>query len=189
MFVLPTRDGKYIEFYANGKQKSVTSYVEGITDGEAKGYYSTGNKSWTARWVKGKPFGLHIDWYPEGQLKRQQSYSGGRVARVSEWHANGSRSIEAVYSNGRLVAQKSWDNNGSMLIDMNKPNSVQITEQKPVEINLGKPNPFATGRRVVWARAQIKSLYTGKPDDTIKAAFGAPDKKLGDNNLYNHEPR
>ena len=69
---------------------------------------------------------------------------------------------------------------------MNKSNPVQKPDPKPVEVNLGKPNPFATGRRVIWTIAQIKSLYTDKPDDTIKAAFGAPDQKLGDTWVYHN---
>ena len=38
--------------------------------------------------------------------------------------------------------------------------------------------PEAVGRTEVWKEGQLEKIYTGKPEETLYAAFGEPDKAV-----------
>ena len=41
-----------------------------------------------------------------------------------------------------------------------------------------KPAPEAAGRVKVWNEGELGKIYTGKPEDTVYAAFGEPDQSV-----------
>lgn len=178
--------GEYTEFYPNGQKRSITTYQDGITDGSAAGWFESGEQSWTAQWAKDIPSGTHMEWYPDGQLMRQKQFSAGQLTVLHEWHRNGKPMVEAAYNNGQLISQKRWDDNGTLLLTMGEANPPRPNTPKPVveENPDEKPNPNAPGRRTAWVTTRLNAVYRGKPAATVKAAFGAPDQKLGDTWVY-----
>ena len=178
--------GEYTEFYPNGQKRSATQYESGITEGPATGWFESGEKSWTAQWADDTPVGTHMEWYVSGQLMRQKQFSAGQLTVLHEWHRNGKAMVEAVYAKGLLVSQKRWDDNGTLLLTMGEANPPRSNTPKPVvtENPDDKPNPNAAGRRTAWVTTRLNAVYQGKSSATVKAAFGAPDQRLGDTWVY-----
>jgi antitoxin component YwqK of YwqJK toxin-antitoxin module len=182
-------DGEYVKFYPTGEKRSVTIYLNGIRDGLDTGFFKDGEKSWSAKWKGDRPIGTHREWYEtkggKPKPKRQQEFSEGRLALLSEWYDNGLQSMEAEYAHGKLVRQTRWNNEGKEVFswNINIPQQIPNSEENP-ETALGKPNPNAIGRRQTWNKNRLKAIYTGKESKTIVAVFGAPDQKLGDTWVY-----
>ena len=176
--------GDYIEFYASGKTNSLTPYVTGINNGTSTGWHETGEKAWQAKWNGKKPVGTHYEWFPNGKLKRQQSFTNGKLIMISEWYANGQKTMEASYSNGKLTAQKRWNPKGKLVIASGTSASPTVVGKRDPDQSQLKPNPNSPGRRKVWNTVQLSKIYTGKPSTTVQATFGLPDIKRGDTWVY-----
>ena len=183
-------DGEYKKFYPTGQKRIITMYLNGIRDGLDIGFFKDGEKSWSSKWKGEKPIGIHKEWHEtkevKQKLKRQQNFSEGRLALLSEWHANGQQSMEAEYdAKGRLIKQLRWNNEGKEVFSWNINIPQQTTKQpdKP-DASIGKPNPNAIGRRQPWSKNRLNAIYKGKETKTILAVFGAPDQRLGDTWIY-----
>ena len=156
-------DGEYVKFYPTGEKRSITMYLNGIRDGLDIGLFRSGKKSWSAKWKGEIPLGIHKEWHePKGgkpRLKRQQTFSDGRLALLSEQHANGQQSMEAEYdAKGRLIKQLRWDKEGKEVFSWNINIPKQTTKQpdKPYA-SIGKPNPNAIGRLNPWSKNRLNA--------------------------------
>ena len=62
----------------------------------------------------GKPNGLMIEWYENGQKSGEGTLKDGKPdGLVIEWHENGQKDSEAIYRNGRKIGlETTWHENG-----------------------------------------------------------------------------
>lgn len=88
---------KCMEWYDNGRQKSVINYYDGILDGVWKYCGKNGKHSLEGRYENGNKHGRWIERCDNGQLI-ESNYNFEKLdGRKTEYYANGQKSIEEHY--------------------------------------------------------------------------------------------
>ena len=103
------------EWYENGQIKTVSSYKNGVFDGEYKEWYEDGSPKEVGFYNNGKPKGTSKKWYNNGQLKDKGYYIDSYSPRSStSWFENGKKSSETKVKNG-ISKNIVWHENGQMM--------------------------------------------------------------------------
>lgn len=64
--------------------------------------------------VNGEHHGTSRIWWPNGQLRREETYSNGKLQGHSRgWYKNGNREYESFYHQNKEVAGKAWKEDGT----------------------------------------------------------------------------
>ena len=130
-------------------------YALGAEEGAETWWYEDGEKSWEVTWKKGRMEGPLTEWYENGQKMSETLHVAGlREGLATGWFENGTKAYETVYFEDEEVALKEWLETGEEV----------------------KPPPEAVGRIQVWKEGELEKIYPGKPEETVYAAFGEPDK-------------
>ena len=88
---------------------SDTPYTGKATSRYPKGYHTTGptlnsRKRSKGNYKNGKPHGLFVRWWPEGQKSRKVNYKDGKPhGPETQWYETGQKKFEINYKNGRKV--------------------------------------------------------------------------------------
>lgn len=87
--------GEVVEKTRSGEIVAVTSYWNGVEDGQS------------------------TEWYPSGQLKaRGVARYGQAVGAHQVWHPNGQLATEAVFDDeGHQLSRRAWDEAGNLIAD------------------------------------------------------------------------
>ena len=70
-------DGKYINYYENGKKESEVFYKDGELDGKYIGWYENGKKRGEAFFKDGEEDDKSTEYYENGQMKYTENYKDG----------------------------------------------------------------------------------------------------------------
>lgn len=107
------KHGYWKEFYDNFELKSEIYYKHGLRDGYYKLYDEKGNLKKIAKYVNDveqitdsetKPLQMQHEYYPNGRIKREASFRGGKPEGTwREFDENGNVISSQIYQNGRLV--------------------------------------------------------------------------------------
>ena len=117
------KHGYWKEFYDNFELKSEIYYKHGLRDGYYKLYDEKGNLKKIAKYVNDveqitdsetKPLQMQHEYYPNGRIKREASFRGGkREGTWREFDENGNVISSQIYQNGRLVQSGIMDTDGT----------------------------------------------------------------------------
>ena len=81
--------------------------------GWSKEMYDSGQVQGLARFKGGKPNGLLIGWYKNGQKGVEGTCKDGKEDGLStKWHENGQKQAEVIWKDGELVSKKLWNSKG-----------------------------------------------------------------------------
>lgn len=117
------KHGYWKEFYDNFALKSEIYYKHGLRDGYYKLYDEKGNLKRITKYVNDveqviesetKPLQMQHEYYPNGRVKREASFRGGkREGTWREFDENGNVISSQIYQNGRLVQSGIMDTDGT----------------------------------------------------------------------------
>ncbi|MFT5141790.1 MAG: antitoxin component YwqK of YwqJK toxin-antitoxin module [Rhodothermales bacterium] len=108
--------GTLTERWPDGSVKSVTSFVDGLTQGEAHGWYPDGTDSFVRSYGSGRKTGIHLGWWEDGSPKFEFNFVGGEhEGAAREWFRSGILYREFNYVEGHESgSQKMWYEDGSL---------------------------------------------------------------------------
>jgi len=94
--------GEYL-YYAPGEQKPYTGWSKNIYHG----------KKDLRQWKNGKPEGVEIWWYKNGQKQIQMNIKDWKsYGLMSSWYKNGEKKGERYWKDGKVISGKVWKPNG-----------------------------------------------------------------------------
>ena len=100
-------------FYPSGRIWAVTSYKNGLREGEEKIWYENGNLRSKCFYHKNMPNGLRTRYYSNGQIQVEYSYMNGYLHGVArEWREDGTLSCDGMYTQGCFTTEY----NGELLL-------------------------------------------------------------------------
>jgi len=117
--ILTNGNGKLIQWYENGLNKTEITYKNGVKDGICTSYFENGKKSIEGTYNNGQPNGLFTWWHKNGNKKYQVVIKGSinsifiKIGNFKYWDENGQKRKEQTFKNGKLIDDKCWDENGS----------------------------------------------------------------------------
>lgn len=123
--------GSYVEYFENGKKKTVGSYAYGEKSGKWE-YYCNSNNDQICReqfFSDGRLEGVEKYWYDNGKLKSESAYANKRKnGKTKWWYKNGQLSLEADYKNGVFVdgEYKRWAANGELILEEHLEKNVPV---------------------------------------------------------------
>ena len=101
-----------MEFYDNGKPKSIKTYKESKGKLElvkATVWYHNGQKKEERTYKDGKRDGLRTYWYENGQKEIEANYKDGKAnGKYTRWGANGNKKEEGTYKDGKEIDSKKY---------------------------------------------------------------------------------
>ena len=115
--VYPPKDDKekeksmeeYEVFLKTARKKEEVQFVNGKTQGKAKGWDEFGQKIYEASFVESIQEGLERQWYPNGQQKVEVNYvQSVPNGKATEWYSTGGKKSEGEYVNGREEGMHTW---------------------------------------------------------------------------------
>jgi antitoxin component YwqK of YwqJK toxin-antitoxin module len=115
--------GKKIEFYRNGKKKSVLNLVQGQKNGLYKEFHANGQLKKEVTYKNNMKLGEEKNYFSNGQLesklsyiqKEYPSYSAVIDGQAIYYHENGNLKVEGEYKEGQKVGEwKYLNNDGSI---------------------------------------------------------------------------
>jgi len=121
--VYPPKDEKEKEkakedfeaFLKTARKQEEVQFVDGKTDGKARGWDEFGQKVYEANFVAGVQEGLERQWYPTGQQKVEVTYVQSVPHGVAtEWYITGEKKSQGEYVNGRENGTHTWWYNSSV---------------------------------------------------------------------------
>ncbi|QYB17620.1 putative antitoxin ywqk [Pacmanvirus S19] len=85
--------------------------------GEIKKFHACGNIHSHIKFLGDKRHGLHLEWYPNGQLKKKINFVNGKEhGEVCLWYENGNKKLLCYYVYGVLNGEKIyWDEFGRIV--------------------------------------------------------------------------
>jgi len=107
--------GKYTAWSSNGEKIEEFSYYNDEIDGEVKGWDTTGYLISHAFYMKGKPVGLHKEFYSKDSPEALINYndSGQKHGLCEYWREDGTRKDSIVYHNGSIKEIRAYYQNGT----------------------------------------------------------------------------
>lgn len=102
--------------YQDGSVKEVSSYNEGLKEGNSVGYSMAGDTVFLRPYHKGNKHGNHFGWYTNGQLKFHYIFENGlSIGNHKEWYDDGQLFQDLNYVNGyELGLQRVWRKDGKL---------------------------------------------------------------------------
>ena len=103
--------GQYLEYYADGKLKVQTTYVDGLANGIKRNYQPNGKLLVETTWVANKLSGPARTYYSNGSLSSEGQYMNNQ--REGVWNiysANGTKTTETFAANTLVVTGSSQPN-------------------------------------------------------------------------------
>ncbi len=117
------KHGYWKEFYPDFELKWEQYYKHGMRDGFYKEYDEKGNLKVITKYVNDveqivesatKPLQMQHEYYPNGRIKREASFRGGkREGTWREFDENGNVISSQIYQNGKLVQAGVMDTDGT----------------------------------------------------------------------------
>ena len=116
-------NGKYKEFYDNGKLKFEGEYLNGKRHGKGKEYFKVGewkSVDFEGEYLNGKRWNGKVkDYYDYDKLKFEGEYLNGEInGKCKEFYSNGKLKIESEYMNGKMLNGKGYDKNGNIAFEI-----------------------------------------------------------------------
>lgn len=111
------RGGKRVlrkTFYSNGSISAQFSYKDGLTDGKACMWDSTGFLYEVSNFKKGVLHGKFLSWYPSGNIKSEGNYIKGK-GTIKKYYETGELWTVEKHDNLRLVEISRYCKNGSLI--------------------------------------------------------------------------
>jgi len=89
-----------------------------VKDGKPKGliieWYENGQKESEVTFKDGEQDGLWTEWRENGQKKEEKTYKDGELdGLLTYWYENGQKKQEQIYKEGELTSEKYWDEDGN----------------------------------------------------------------------------
>ena len=98
------KNGKFLEWYDNGKKYIEQEYKDGKRHGLMFSWYDTGSKKEQKYYTMDIINGVHLQWYENGQKKLEGNYINGKYDGIwTQWFANGQKFIEGKYNEDMLI--------------------------------------------------------------------------------------
>ena len=117
------RDGQWLEYYADGTPKALTTYSVGVRDGEWKTWFENGKLSGEGSYADGRKDGKATFYYDDGTPKAEGMWKNDvKVGKSTNWHPDGSLMSEGEYIDGNKTGawvdvdasgnrtESTWDN-------------------------------------------------------------------------------
>ena len=94
-----------------GCKKREVNYKDGLREGTDTCWYTAGrNKRWEWNWKNGEKEAHFIEWYDNGQIKLEGSWSKATPGDWKGWEKNGEQYSEKTLRN--ILAWQSWKSKG-----------------------------------------------------------------------------
>ena len=114
--------GVLVAFHPNGRKKSEINYIDGLREGSAQWWATTGQLKHIRNYHKGELSGSWTEYYGGSDQKRQeQIYDSGAEIMRQGWWPTGKKKFEATFLNGEEKSRQSWDASGAPIHE--KPTS------------------------------------------------------------------
>lgn len=101
---LGKKQGKWVEFYENGKCKSIAFYKDGKLDSTYKSFYETGELCAQISFRSDLHHGTRIDYYKTGEMHKLGFYSMGEPIWTSIYDQDGYLLMEEIFHNGKCIS-------------------------------------------------------------------------------------
>lgn len=103
-------EGSYIEYYASGKTKLITSYVSGKIHWEYIWYYISWNKNFEAQYKNGKLEWIFTRYYENGNISQEESYVKWTLTGMTYFYdMQWNKTSEREYIGWKLLYEKKFD--------------------------------------------------------------------------------
>ena len=151
------KDGKYSEYYPDGKIKAEKEYADGLENGSAKIYYPSGNLQNKTGYKNGLLDGPVFIYSPEGKLLFEQNYIAGILdGWVREYDDAGAVKKQTLYTAGIPGAASG----GKEIADAA---AEQPAPKKKIEIN---DSPLSA-KKIELARGEKYIIYLEKKQKAV----------------------
>jgi TonB family protein len=112
-------DGRYEEWYPNGRKCEEGEFINGVKNGKWIEWYDDGQKQKEREYVNGKENGKYIFWYRNGQKCEECEFIDGVInGKWIAWDENGQKKEEGEYLNGMKNGKWiTWHNNGQTMYE------------------------------------------------------------------------
>lgn len=123
-YVMGKKDGKWLEYFTDGKLISEVEYDNDKLNGVARYYYDNGTPKTESHYTGGKRNGSHITWYENGKIREEGRYAmDERDSIWKKYDHSGLLETETGYKKGTLHGiSRSYYSNGQLEYEMNYEN-------------------------------------------------------------------
>lgn len=83
------KEGKWKDFYNDGKLHSIRKYKDGVCDGKIINYHKNGKISLKAKCVNGKVVNISTSYYESGKIQAKNYYINGEHVKQEVFYENG----------------------------------------------------------------------------------------------------
>lgn len=107
---------RYTKF-PNDKTATLIGYWQGKREGEAKGFYVSGQRRYQKFYHQGKRIKTHYGWYSTGKTRFIRQYKNGLMEGVEKmYYRDGRLAVERHFQNGKEQgSQKEWSQKGKLV--------------------------------------------------------------------------
>lgn len=127
----------------NGSTKKVINYQNGLKHGKARFFFPSGLLKKDMLYEKGKPIGIHREFYDNGNKKKLVELKNGEHhGDYIEWYKSGQMYAYAKFIEGKEIGFKKWRPNGRIYANVIRKDGRNIglsggklcltTEEKPL---------------------------------------------------------
>lgn len=111
--------GVLSEKFEDGKERSITEYLNGAKNGKELIWYYSGQLYSVRFYKNGFKDSVHTGYWPNGNKKFEYCFSDGNYdGFFKEWYEDGNISVWFNYKNGKENgSQKGWRDNGELFIN------------------------------------------------------------------------
>lgn len=111
-------EGKWTNYYPNGKLWYVQHYNKGFLDGLFEAYYINGQQRYEIQFEKGLMHGIIKEWYTNGQLKLQGQMKQGMLHGIwNSWSEKGQMLYTQGWKDNKMNGEhKKWTPEGKPLL-------------------------------------------------------------------------
>ncbi|MFC1745362.1 TraB/GumN family protein [Candidatus Riflebacteria bacterium] len=95
-------DGTALTWHENGKPHLVYNYRAGNEHGECKSWFNNGLLEFDGNFINGKPHGINKSWDKKGNLKKEETFTDGKLIKRRRWDKNGKETVISCTSNNYL---------------------------------------------------------------------------------------
>lgn len=123
-YLMGKKEGKWLEYFTDGKRVSDVAYHNDKLDGAARYYYDNGTPKSESHYSGGKRNGRYITWYESGKTKEEGWYAmGERDSTWKKYDYTGRLESETGYKKGDLHGiSRSYYSNGQLEYELKYEN-------------------------------------------------------------------
>lgn len=102
------------------QEEYLTSYKDGVEDGEYTAKAKNGQLLEQRFFVQGEKHGVHMSWFPNGQPRLYSEFDRGKYINDRwAWYDNGQPYTYEKYDrNGKILASKVWSKTGQIYMNL-----------------------------------------------------------------------